>query len=133
MKKVKDNEKADFCLEYNGIAACNHRYASKEEQKYEDRGYHQKPIKNDNPLITKYYDGEDGCCILQKKVGFDRYETTVYLSPNGRHLQIRHCYDTGHSFATYHTTKLSISDFKKINKALNKNLKIKKEKQNGNL
>ena len=130
MHKVKENEKADFCLEYNGIEACNHRYASKEEQSYIYRRY-DKPMKDENPLVTKFYTKEDGCCILQKKVGFDRYETTVYLSPNGKHLQILHCYDTGHPFPTYHTTKLSISDFKKINKALNKNLKIKKEKQNG--
>ena len=66
MHKVKENEKADFCLEYNGIAACNHRYASKEEQTYIYRKY-KKPIKDDNPLITKYYQGDDGCCILQKK------------------------------------------------------------------
>ena len=116
MNKVKENEKAPYCLQYEG-----------------------------NPCdeVTKYYESTDSCTILQKSVGYHRattrygiyqaitdnemFETTVFLSPNGKQIHILHCYNTKTMYPTYHTTKLSVSDFKKINKALNKNLKIKKE------
>ena len=121
MNRVKENEKAPYCLQYVG-SRCDE--------------------------VTKRYDSIDGCTILQKSVGWympsnsvctrpglnyrphppsEMFETTVFLSPNGKQIHILHCYHTQTMYPIYHTTKLSVSDFKKINKALNKNLKIKKE------
>tara|TARA_Y100000361_G_scaffold154129_1_gene178305 strand:- start:4472 stop:4834 length:363 start_codon:yes stop_codon:yes gene_type:complete len=119
MSKVKENEKADYCLEYIDKPACS-KYSRFDK-------------------VTENLDNMKKCCILQKSIGNSQFrahfiepifETSVYLSKDSERIHILHCNNADTMYATYHTTKLSVSDFKKINKALNKNLKIRKEKKN---